>query len=95
MFLIVLLSSMIGSEIYDKKMSNDHEVGLVLLNTELGKVHTELDLTGKTLKEFLDGWSKYGIMVRQAELKLETDKDEGALPAFSCEAVFIREHVVE
>jgi len=95
LFLIILLSSMVGSEVYDKKMSSGHEDGLLLLNNELTKVHTHLDLTSQTLREFLDGWVKYGITVRTAEIELEKQKEEGTLPKFSCEAVFIREHVVE
>lgn len=46
------------------------------------------------MDEFLEGWTKYNSVVHNAEVYLSGQLADGVLPPFSCEAVFIRRHVV-
>lgn len=46
------------------------------------------------MDKFLEGWTRYDAVVDSAEVTLSRQAADGTIPPFSCEAVFIREHVV-
>lgn len=78
--LTVVVSSVLAMQIY--KQSQDYAF------------YADFDRHASVMDQFLAGWDKYDILVGTAEVTLKRQAKNGTIPPFSCEAVFIREHIV-
>lgn len=79
--LSLMLGSYIGVQFYDHAR-NDEFVKMFQRQTE-------------AMNAFLDGWTKYQEPIAKREAQIQLMAENGTLPPFSCEAVFIRQHVVK
>ena len=78
--LVLIISSVIVAQVYDQMRSDAF--------LHAFEEHTkEMDL-------FLDGWNKYSPLIDASEARIQLDAENGTLQAYSCEAVFMRQHNV-
>lgn len=79
--LVVVISSVLVMQIY--KTAQD------------AYFYVAFDRHAAAMDRFLEGWTKYDKLVGESEVILRDQATWGVIPPFSCEAVFIRRHIVE